>query len=195
MGDISNELKEFITLLESGLGISVTPEQEKILQTRINQLCRQYAVDSYEGLYHILVNNPPKRLWHEFLEGIVFRPVSFFADNQHLEFLVDHTQSILEENKRIRQNGEVRIWNIGCSTGEEPYSLAIVLKECLPRTIQAKILATDIHMGSLISASSGFFSPEIKAEISPYLLDKYFRPLLKGYKIKREIKRLVTFRL
>lgn len=196
MTDINDKhWEKFIRLMESGLGVAVTPEQEKILRARLDKLCIQYAVNSYERLYHILTDNPPQGIWDDFVEGIIFRPAGFFKENHYLEFIVDQTQMILEENKRIRQNGEIRVWSIGCSTGEEPYALAIILQECLPLTVRVKILATDIHAGTLITASSGLFGSEIGSDVSPYLRDKYFKEVADGYEIKPETKRLVTFRL
>jgi chemotaxis protein methyltransferase CheR len=101
-----------------------------------------------------------------------------------------HRFTFAEHYARVNRLANV-LRSLGLKQGD---ALAIILQECLPSEIHAKILATDIHTGTLITATNGLFGPEIRDDVSPYLLDKYFKSVTDGYEIKPEIKRLVTFR-
>jgi len=90
----------------------------------------------------------------------------------------------------------IRIWSAGCATGEEPYSIAMLLMECLNwerGTQEVFILATDIDNKALQRAREGLFTPKEVEGVRPAWLERYFYPDKDGFRVKPVLKSLVTF--
>lgn len=185
----------FSKLIYDALGIYLSSGKREMLEAKINKLLRTYGLSSYEEYYRLLVENKHEEFWNSFVDEITIHKTDFFRENNHFEFICENHALILEKNKRIVRNGEIRAWSAGCSTGEEAYTLAMILKECLPSQIQIKILATDVSGASLLTASHGHYDLQIKEMIRPYFLQKYFKESTQGYAANADIKRLITFRL
>ncbi len=165
--------------------------------SRVNWIscCVKNKLDSYDEYYQRLITGANKQYWVEFVDEITVHHSSFFRENNHFEFIRSRLRLIFEKNERILKNNEIRLWSAGCSTGEEPYTLAMVLKEWLPAEVVVKILATDIGAGTLAVAQSGRYPAAIKKNMDPYYLMQYFTRKEDEYEIKPEIKDLITFRL
>ena len=97
--------------------------------------------------------------------------------------------------KRKREKGskKIRIWSAGCSTGEEPYTLAMVLKEVMPADFSAEIVASDLSLKSLMIGQEGFYAAQRVQGIPEHYLNTYFEEKGGGYRIKDEIKQMVRF--
>ena len=97
---------------------------------------------------------------------------------------------------RNRDSKVLRIWSAGCSTGEEPYTLAILLREYFPQLQDwtIRILATDINRRSLKAAREGIYSQRSVRQIPPEVLERYFTRIGNVYALNPDIKELVTFR-
>ena len=97
-------------------------------------------------------------------------------------------------NKKKEQNSKViRIWSAGCSTGEEPYSIAILCSELLSPEYTVEIIASDLSLKSLMTAKEGYYPDSRVSGIPEKYLDKYFERVSDGYRIQDEIKRLITY--
>lgn len=97
---------------------------------------------------------------------------------------------------KARHNEELRIWVAGCATGEEAYSLAILIHEQLEtakQPLKAKIFATDVHPASLTVASAGTYSEASLSDVSPQRLERYFTHVKTGYQVTQELRQLVVF--
>lgn len=93
--------------------------------------------------------------------------------------------------------GELRLWSVGCAAGEEPYSLAIIVREYFAEEMQhlpVSILATDVDAGILQNASQGLYGDDRLAGVEPALRDRYFEPAAGKFQLNEEIRRMVTFR-
>ncbi|MCH8541395.1 MAG: PAS domain-containing protein [Opitutales bacterium] len=95
--------------------------------------------------------------------------------------------------------GRTRVWSVGCATGEEAYSLCILLLEALPKelfnTHQIQIFATDLHEPSLTRAREGIFPKSIEADVSRTRLDQFFTSNEHHYRVKRKVREQVVFAL
>jgi chemotaxis protein methyltransferase CheR len=127
---------------------------------------------------------------------ITTNKTDFYRENKHFEFMVN---TVFPE-WMVRRKKKIRIWSAGCSTGEEPYTIALVLLEHFPEIASAdvKILATDIDTTVLDKGRDGIYSAEIVSDIDTDVLKKYF---LKGsgpnegrFMVKDQVKKLVRFR-
>lgn len=129
-------------------------------------------------------------LYRDLLIGVT----RFFRDREAFDRLeIDIIPDLLAKK---RAGEEVRIWVPGCATGEEPYSLAILVREQLQmmgRPINVKIFASDVHVSSLEIASAGVYNDEALAEVKPSRLNSYFSKKNDGYHVVPEIRQMIVF--
>jgi len=121
----------------------------------------------------------------------------FFRTLAHFEALRDYLLPELVQAKRSRGEKTLRIWSAGCATGEEPYSLAILLLGTVPNidAWEVTILATDIDIAALEKAREGVYRPWSFREMEPHIIEKYFRRKSRErYRIEDRIRSSVTFR-
>lgn len=129
-------------------------------------------------------------LYKDLLIGVT----KFFRDAE--AFALIERDVVPELIAKARNNEELRIWVAGCATGEEAYSLAILIHEQLNATkqpLKAKIFATDVHPASLTVASTGTYSEASLADVSPQRLERYFTRVKSGYQVTQELRQMVVF--
>ena len=131
-------------------------------------------------------------LYFDLLIGVT----RFFRDPEVFDFLEKNVfPEILE---RVPERDEIRIWVAGCATGEEPYSLAMILHEQLSaaqRQLNVKILATDVHPASLAHASAGFYGEEQMEHVSEQRRERFFRKKPSGYAISQDLRQLIVSKI
>lgn len=128
-------------------------------------------------------------LYRELLIGVT----SFFRNP---EVFNKFYEEWLPEIVRKKQNGEVRIWIAGCSTGEEAYTIAVLVRECIEKLNihpDVKIFATDLDRDAILSASNGLYPESIAADLTPKLLSKYFYRKDDSFQVSRKIREMVVF--
>jgi two-component system CheB/CheR fusion protein len=130
-------------------------------------------------------------LFKELLIGVT----SFFRDPQAFEAVKKALPAVLRGKPR---KSLVRVWAVGCSTGEEAYSLAILLKEYLQETKQendyrVQIFATDIDKAAVGKARQGLYPANISADVSPERLHRYFTKEETSYRVRKEIREMIVF--
>jgi two-component system, chemotaxis family, CheB/CheR fusion protein len=129
-------------------------------------------------------------LYHDLLIGVT----RFFRDPEAFEFLEQHV--IPEILDRVPESEEIRLWVAGCATGEEAYSLAMILFEQLTargRQLNMKILSTDVHTASLSKASAGFYGEEQLEHVNGQRRERFFRKKTNGYQISQDLRQLIVF--
>lgn len=127
-------------------------------------------------------------------DDLLITVTNFFRDEEVFKLLENEIVPQLFQDKRA--DDEVRVWSVGCSTGEEAYSLAILLLEeaskiSIPPRIQ--VFASDLHEHSLGRARDGFYPGDIATDVSPERLRRFFVKEDGGYRIRREVRELVVF--
>ena len=131
-------------------------------------------------------------LFKELLIGVT----SFFRDREAFEVL---RGDVLPRLLADRANGEpVRVWVAGCSSGEEVYSIAIVLRECmdkLKKNFNLQIFASDIDAAALAVARAGLYPAGIAADVAPERLKRFFTAEGNGFRISKDIRQMATFAL
>ncbi len=159
---------------------------------RLERRMQLYQVEILEDYLNILRKNPEevRMLSDEFLINVT----SFFRDRQVFDFLEKNIIPSLVENKNSGQ--QVRVWSVGCATGEEAYSLAILLIEAcnlLEVAPSIQVFATDLHEKSLQKGREGFYPGDIKTDISPERLQRFFIKEDGGYRVRKELREQVIF--
>lgn len=127
-------------------------------------------------------------------DDILITVTSFFRDAEAYEALERSVLGQIFDGKGA--DDLIRVWSVGCATGEEAYSLAILLLEeagCRDAAPSIQVFASDLHEHSLGKAREGFYPGDIEADVSPERLARYFEKEEGGYRIRQEVRELVVF--
>ena len=177
-------------LLHAHSGIALAHHKITMVQSRLAKRLRALGLRSYEQ-YHELLRDPQAEEWPEFVNALTTNLTSFFREGHHFTRLVELLKPAYAASRRIH------IWSAGCSTGEEPYTLAMTLTKAFGASAAIQILATDLDTAVLNTASRGVY-PIARVES---LADEWKRlGFLRGkgenhdqVRIRPELRKLVTF--
>jgi chemotaxis protein methyltransferase CheR len=159
-------------------GIVLGEHKRQLVQGRLVRRLRALRLEGFDDYVNLLRNEPDAELG-ELASAISTNVTSFFREMHHYDLLANELLPKWLEKKR-RSSDRLRIWSAGCSTGEEPYALAMVLAEAMERlggNIDARILATDLSPQALGTARAGMYSLERMGGISDERRNRWF---LKG---------------
>jgi two-component system, chemotaxis family, CheB/CheR fusion protein len=179
------------SLLRQRTGHDFSAYKETTVRRRIERRMNVQRVESVTDYIARLQSNPSEleMLFDELLIGVT----SFFRDSQAYEAV----ESCLSEWLADKPDSYVfRAWVAGCSTGEEAYSLAIVLYELLEerrKNIQVQIFATDLDGKAIERARTGFYPLGVAGDITPKRLKRFFIQQEDGYQVKKEIREMLVF--
>lgn len=194
---VSDELfKLFADLIYKTAGIKLSVTKKSLLVSRLMKRLRQKGLNSFTEYYHRVKEDEEEMV--EMLNCISTNTTKFFREGHHFEYL---EKNILPELFKNKQEKTIRIWSAGCSTGEEPYTIAITACEALNRErsgLDIKILATDISTKVLHSAERGIYEQEQLPENIQIDESRYFLKGTRGNKgklrVKDFVKDLISFR-
>ncbi len=164
--------------------------------TILRRLERRMMMRAVSGLaeYAELLDGEPEEVDHLYRD-LLIDVTSFFRNPDAFSFLAETAlPGLLAEHP---ENEEFRVWIVACASGEEAYSIAMILDEVMAKRSlkrSVRIFATDIHKSSLKTASAGFYSNEKLANVSADRLEKYFyRTGSEGWTVRPHIRRMITF--
>ncbi len=155
---------------------------------------RALGIDSFRNYLRYIKEDRTSQELHVMIDSLTTNKTSFFREKQHFDYM--RTQIIPELKKRATG---VRLWSAGCSSGEEPYSIAMLLCEEWPQieNFAVRILATDISTKILAKARAGEYERENLQDVPPGYLPKYFNQTRTGasrtYVVRDGIKKMVHF--
>ena len=195
----SSHLDLFCDYVFKTFGINVEDRQRRIFEIKLTSLMQTEGITDASEYYHLIAAPPicpnQKRIQSVFVDTVTVHKTSFFREMHHFDYLRDNMGKIIQESRNLRTRGELRVWSAGASTGQEPYSLAMLFGEILPSNMRAKILATDISSQSLQTAINGVYKIANDDYFPPTYLQKYFTLKDGRYVISDRVKEFVTFRL
>ena len=165
-------------------GIDLQYYKRPQMERRINSFMRTAGVANYADLIKLCEDNPEVR--RRFIEHLTINVSEFFRNANHWEVL---RQQIIPE--LIKRRSSLTIWSAGCSTGEEPYSLAIMMQEYFPGYVH-RIWATDLDQAVLNKAKNGIYSEKAVQGIPAHLINKYFYRD-SDFQVVESIKQMVKF--
>ncbi len=172
-------------------GINLTHYKKNSIQRRIRRrmsLCSRFTMDEYLQL----LRDKPKEI-HDLARDAFIGVTGFFRDPEAFHALADRLATYLDRPQAPR---ELRIWVPGCATGEEAYTIALILEEYRRRAerhVEYRIFATDIGAEPLGVARLGHYSADAVASVDPSILERYFRETANGYAVDRHIRDQVVF--
>ncbi len=186
---------EFISFIEHRLGIVIHSHQESDLINTIVEGCIKFNCNPYEyaAQLHSAQNNSP--MLEHLVAGVTVGETYFYRDKHQMEALQDQLLPSLIQKKRAQNDLSLRIWSAGCSSGEEIYTIAMMLHELLPDLSKWNInlLGTDINERALQKAIKGEYGKWSMRSIPNYLRDKYFIHKDEKYTLIQAIRDLAKF--
>lgn len=196
MGKIPSELLDRLNgLISSLMGLSFTRSRMGDLERGIAQAAADFGFEDAEAFAGWLMKTPLKKEHIERLAShLTIGETYFFRDSSSMEGLEREILPALIESRRLSKR--IRVWSAGCSTGEEPYSVAMILTRLVPdiESWNIGILATDINASALRKASAGVYTSWSFRETPGWVRDRHFRPAGEGsWRIDPAIQRMVSF--
>lgn len=187
-------LEKTVLLLRKRTGHDFSHYKHNTLFRRIERRMGIHQIDKMDGYIHYLQENPQELdfLFKELLIGVTkfFRDVAAWNELE---------QVAIPALLAARPTGKaLRVWVPGCSSGEEAYSMAMLLKEAVDafsprRPVPIQIFATDLDSDAINKARYGLFKDNIVADVSAERLDRFFFKEDEGYRVRREIRDMVVF--
>ena len=188
------EFQRFRTIIYDESGITLSDQKRTLLASRLTKRLCELRIETFSDYYEKVTRDPTREEFTRTLDLISTNKTDFFREPKHFEFLRDKILPSLERGKRIR------IWSSACSTGEEPYTIAMTLFENVqsPQQREFKILASDLSTRLLAKAPDGVYDEERFRDVPPDVLRRHFlcgRGDSAGFfKVKPHLASVVKFR-
>lgn len=192
LGAQEDALTKITALLRKATGVDFTFYKPTTVVRRIERrmgIAQLQTMADYLSYLHQSPNEVTA-LYKDLLIGVT----KFFRDTEAFEVMEKKIIPALFERKRL--DPVIRLWTAGCATGEEAYSMAILLREQMMRSdkpYDVKVFATDLDRGAIETASSGLYPASIAAEVSEERLKRFFVDKGGAYQVAREIREMVVF--
>ncbi len=207
------ELKLLQTLVYQECGMYFDERRAHFLQDRLQRRLKACQLDSFYSYYRLLTSGEGKQELSALLEHLTVNETSFFRNKPQLELFQKTTLEEILHRKQDRRDFSLRMWSAGCSTGQEPYTMAMQVSDALayyylrnplpfempspkpliPPPWKVEILASDISYSALRAAQEGVY-PESQMEPVDYSYRlRYFDKLGDRYAVKKTLKELVHF--
>ncbi|HON16927.1 MAG TPA: protein-glutamate O-methyltransferase CheR [Spirochaetota bacterium] len=192
------EFKKFAKLIYDESGIYMKDSKITLLSNRLRKRLAALSLNEFSDYYKYLeslTGEAKKKEYEELLDVVSTNETYFFRNERHFEALKDYC---IPELVKIKKDKTLRIWSAACSTGEEPYTIAICVMESM-KYLQGwniEIIATDIAPSVLEFAREGYYSGRRIEKVPPEYLKKYFTLVDKEkglYRINDNLKKMVNF--
>ena len=176
-------------------GINISEKKKALVSSRTRKRMRKLQIDDYSQYFDYLEHDDSGKELVKFLDVISTNVTHFFRESEHFTFL----EKVVKKNIANGQK-KFRFWSAACSSGEEPYTMALTLSETISdKAVDIKILATDISTEVLATAMNGIYSKKKVKPINKKLLNKYFIKQNNNgrgeeYKVKQMLKKMILFR-
>ena len=180
-------------LVRRDAAIVLDPGKEYLVEARLLPLARQVGAASVAEFVNRVQQRPEGDLHARIVDALTTNETSFFRDGEPFTALVDNVLPELIEKRAASRH--LKIWSAACSSGQEPYTLAMVLQETLPQGWSFDILATDISTEMLGRAQQGLYSQlEVNRGLPVQVLVKHFERDGANWRVSDSLRRRVTFR-
>jgi len=187
-------LKKIFILLRDQTGHDFSQYKPSTINRRIERRLAVHQIETMDRYVKYLQQTPVEveALFHDLLIGVT----NFFRDPEAFQALKGQVIPKLFADKPA--GGVIRVWLPGCSTGEEAYSLAILLQErmeAMKQVYKVQVFATDVDSQAIVTARNGFYPASITADISPERLSRFFTAELdrSAYRIHKTIRDMLVF--
>ncbi|MHC4884849.1 MAG: CheR family methyltransferase [Planctomycetota bacterium] len=200
-GDLSDkDFERFRALVYEHSRIHLGDHKRTLMRTRFSKVMRGLGLSTFQDYYRYIVEDTSGQAISEMLNAISTNLTHFFRESKHFEYLSSTYLPELISRCSAEKRTRIRAWSAGSSSGEEAYSIAIILKEALPpdRHWDVKILATDIDSNMLEHGRRGLYAAKQLKDMPPLLKQKYCIQAgareAREYQVVPALKQVVAFR-
>jgi len=192
---LSEELfRQLRDLVYEKSGMFFNDGRKYLLESRMENRMKALGLEKFEDYYYLLKYSPEGEVeFRALFDEITINETSFFRNPPQMKVFQEH---ILPEFLRFKRFKQLKIWSAGCSTGEEPYTLAILVLEVLGVKVSqwfVDILGVDISRTVLERAQKGEYGEYTLRHMPPDLVQKYFLKEGPIWRVKDEVKKLLRF--
>jgi len=161
-------------LVSEKAGIKLADGKRQLVYSRLSRRLRQLGLPDFKA-YCGVINEDGNPEFVNFINAITTNLTSFFREQHHFDFLKGELFPFLA--KKNQDTRKIRVWSAGCSTGEEPYSIAMTFRDHFPsvRNWDVKILATDLDTNVLAHAKKGVYDAERVSSLDSKIVKKWFK--------------------
>ncbi|MCB1531695.1 MAG: protein-glutamate O-methyltransferase [Alphaproteobacteria bacterium] len=192
-----NDFDIYSTLLKKRSGLTLTPDKSYLLESRLTPIAKKWGLESLDALTLKLQSAPEEALLNDIMEAMTTNETSFFRDTRPFDLFRDDVLPIIQERRAVQKN--LKIWCAAASSGQEPYSLAMILKELESTKFagwRAQIKATDISKEIIDQAKKATYSQfEVQRGLPIQMLMKYFTQEEEKWRLKDDIRNMIEFGL
>ena len=188
------EFQQFRTLIYDESGISLNDQKQGLVASRLSKRLRELKLSTFSDYYKHVMSDVSREEFTRMLDLISTNKTDFFREPKHFQFLRDEILPQRSSEKTIR------IWSSACSTGEEPYTIAMTVYDGVSNPDQwtCKILASDLSTRVLATAAAGVYDAERVQDVPPETVRRHF---LRGrgtndskLKVKPHLSAMIQFR-
>ena len=198
MGISDREFRLIRDLVYERFGINLTREKRALLVGRLGKLLRKQGFGSFQDYYKYLLADRSGRALDSLVNRISTNFTFFYRESEHFAFFLSPVLPEMARRIKGENHRDLRVWCAGCSTGQEPYTLQMLIREYFGKNYamwEAGLLATDISAKALQTATRGLYPEEALDKLPRPLKRRYFRKAGDGeYEVADALKREVTFR-
>jgi chemotaxis protein methyltransferase CheR len=189
------DFEQLRKLVNEHTGINLSEHKQEMLYSRLSRRLRILNLKDFATYCELLQSDCGDELI-QFVNAVTTNLTSFFRESHHFDYLA---QVVLPQLFIKKQNSKrIRIWSAGCASGEEAYSIAIVIREIVPPHWDVKILATDLDSNVLDKAIQGVYEEDRVATLPPIRLKRWFKKgaglQLGKVHVSPELQSLITFK-
>ncbi len=180
------DFRKISKLVYEHCGINLRDDKKELVRTRLTKRLRKGNFKTFSDYIKHVLEDKTEKEFSILIDSLSTNVTSFFREGQHFEFLQKRFLPLLLERKRKSRDFRIRAWSAGCSSGEEPYSIAITLLDAVQGQGRwdIKVLGTDISTSMLETAQMGVYDKQQVKPVSPMQRQKY---LLASHIDKRRV--------
>jgi chemotaxis protein methyltransferase CheR len=191
-----NDFELLRKLVNEQTGISLSDHKQEMLYSRLARRLRVLNLDSFASYYALLKQEGGGGELIQFVNAVTTNLTAFFREPHHFDFL---GQVLLPELLEKKEDSErIRIWSAGCASGEEVYSIAMIVREIVPIHWDVKILATDLDSNVLEKGREGWYSKDRVQHIPKFRLQRWFNKGIgeraDSVQITQDLRDMITFK-
>lgn len=195
------EFSKIRQMVFNKFGINLTEEKKSLLVGRLQSILQKHQLKDFESYYQLICNAKDQSLLSELVNKISTNFTYFYREEKHFIYFINEFIPTLIESLKKSNQKDMRFWCAGCSSGEEPYTIIMMLMDKLKNSyldFDAGILATDISQNALDFAANATYPNDRLIKLPPNLKNEYFTkiedPLENEHKVIDKVIREVTFR-
>jgi chemotaxis protein methyltransferase CheR len=186
-----SDFERFREIINRESGIHFSDTNRSILDSRLRERLRTLEFGTIEDYYRLILRSPEEL--KTLLDSVTTNLTRFFRNQAHFAALEHDVFPDILRKKKASGDRQIRIWSAGCSTGEEPYSVAMLLSKLVGVGTSFEIVASDLSLKSLMTAREGYYPETRMNGVSDQYTQRFFRKNGDGYVITDDLKGKIRF--